>query len=94
MIENHLSRLEMISENEKGIERAEKFLDVQLFLLSIQTPWYVDIVNFFAYGVVPPEFSNKQRRKLRTYCRFYIWDDPLLYKRGAYMIIRRCVPEI
>ena len=25
--------------------------------------------------------------------RFYIWDDTLLSRRGADMIIRRCVPE-
>ena len=31
--------------------------------------------------------------KLRIDSRFYIWDDPLLFKRGADMIIRRCVPE-
>ena len=24
---------------------------------------------------------------------FYIWDDPFLFRRGAYQIIRRCVPE-
>ena len=24
---------------------------------------------------------------------YYIWDDPLLFKRGDDLIIRRCVPE-
>ena len=47
------------------------------------------VVNYLACGVVPPEFSYQQRRKLRTDSRFYIWDDPLLF-----MVIRRCVPEI
>ena len=50
--------------------------------------------GYLACGVVPPEFSYQQRRKLRTDCRFYIWDDPLLFRKGADMIIRRCVPEI
>ena len=48
-------------------------------MLSIQTPWYPDIVNYLAYGIMPFEFSYYQRRKLRTDCRLYIWDDPLLY---------------
>ena len=43
--------------------------------------------------MMPPEFSYQQKRKLRTYARFYIWDDPLLFRRGAYHIIRRCVLE-
>ena len=42
---------------------------------------------------MPPEFSYQQRKKLRTDRRFYIWDDPLLFKRGADLIIRRCVPK-
>ena len=94
VIADHFSRLEKIVENEKKTEIAENFPDEQLFLLSIQTPWYADIVNYLACGVVPPKFNYHQRRKLRTDSRFYIWDDPLLFRRGAYMIIRRCVPEI
>ena len=42
----------------------------------------------------PIKFNYQQKKKLRTDNRLYIWDDPLLYKRGADMIIRRCVPEI
>ena len=56
VIADHLSRLEMTGENEKGTERAEKFPDEQLFLLSVQTPWNVDIVIYLACGVVPPKF--------------------------------------
>ena len=93
MIEYHLSRLERIAGTEKGAEIAEIFPNEQLFMLSVQTPWYVDIVNYLAYEVVPFEFSYQQRRKLRTDCRLYIWDDPLLYRREADMIIRKCVPE-
>ena len=57
MIVDHLSRLEMIAGNEKGTEIAENFPDEQLFELTVQTPWYSDIVNYLACGVIPPEFS-------------------------------------
>ena len=57
MIADHLSRLEMTVGKEKGTEIVENFPDEQLFLLSVQTPWYADIVNYLAYGVVPPEFN-------------------------------------
>ena len=86
VIADHFSRLEKIVENEKKTEIEENFHDEQLFLLSIQTPWYADIVNYLACGVVPPEFNYHQRRKLRTDSRFYIWDEPLLFRRGADMI--------
>ena len=93
MIVDHFSRLEKTTQEENISELAENFPDEQLFVLAFQTPWYVDIVNFLACGIMPYDFSNQQKRKLRTDSRFYIWDDPLLFKRGADMIIRRCVPE-
>ena len=93
VIADHLSRVERSKAEEEEGELTENFPDEQLFQLSFQLPWYVDIVNYLACGVVPPEFSYQQKRKLRTDSRYYIWDDPLLFKRGADMIIRRCVPE-
>ena len=57
VIADHLSKLENTAEKEKGTKIAEKFPDEQLFLLSVQTPWYANIVNYLACGVVPLEFS-------------------------------------
>ena len=57
MIADHLSRFEKHTEGEKGIEIAENFLNKQLFQLSVQVPWYANIVNYLAYGIMPPEFS-------------------------------------
>ena len=90
---DHLSRVGRNKAEEKEIGVTENFPDEQLFQLSFQLPWYADIVNYLACGVVPSEFSYQKKRKLRTDSRYYIWDDPLLFKRGANMIIRRCVPE-
>ena len=42
---------------------------------------------------MPPDFSYQQKRKLRTDARVHIWDDSLLFKRGADQIIRKCVLE-
>ena len=93
MIVDHLSRVEKTTTQEEGSEIAENFPDEQLFQLSLQSPWYADIVNFLACGIMPPKFSYQLRKKLRTDSGYYIWDDPLLFKRGADLIIRRCVPE-
>ena len=57
VIADHLSKVEKINVKEKEMEVAENFPDEQLFQLSFQLPWYVDIVNFLACGVMPPEFS-------------------------------------
>ena len=57
VIADHLSRVEKPAEQEEEREIAENFPDEQLFQLSLQTPWYADIVNFLACGIMPPEFS-------------------------------------
>ena len=81
VIVNHLSRLEKLMEDERGNEIKEDFPDEQPFQVSIQIPWYADIVNFLACGIMLPEFSCQQKRKLRTEARLYIWDEPLLFRR-------------
>ena len=93
VIVDHLSRVERSTAKEEKVILTENFPDEQLFKVSFQLPWYADIVNYLASGVVPSEFSYQQKRKLRIDSRYYIWDDPLLFKRGADMIIRSCVPE-
>ena len=93
VVADHLSRVEQNETEKEEAELTENFPDEQLFKVSFQIPWYADIVNYLACGVVPQEFSYQQKRKLRIDSRYYIWDDPLLFKRGADMIIRRCVPE-
>ena len=80
VIADHLSILEKPTKVEKGIEIAKKIPDEKLFQLSIQVPWYANIVNYLACRIIPPKFSYQQKRKLRTDSIFYIWDDPLLFK--------------
>ena len=81
MIANQFSRIEKPTEQEKWTEIEENFPDEQIFQVSVQTPWYADIVNFLACGLMPLKFSYQQKRKLRTNVRFYIWDDPLPFRR-------------
>ena len=72
VIADHLSRVERNKAEEEEAGLTENFLDEQLFHLSFQIPWYADIVNYLACGVVPPEFNYQQKRKFRTDSRYYI----------------------
>ena len=56
VIADHLSRVEKTTVKEE-MEVVENFPDEQLFQLSFQLPWYANIVNFLACGVMPPEFN-------------------------------------
>ena len=59
VIADHLSRVERNKAEEEETRLKENFPDEQLFQLSFQMPWYADIVNYLACGVVPSEFSNQ-----------------------------------
>ena len=70
VIADHLSRVEKPAVQEEEREIEENFPDEQLFQQSLQSPWYADIVNFLACGIIPPEFSYPHRKKLRTDSRY------------------------
>ena len=57
VISDHLSRVEQNETEKEEAELTENFPDEQLFKVSFQIPWYADIVNYLACGVVPQEFS-------------------------------------
>ena len=65
VIADHLSILERITEGEEEIEVANIFPDEQLFQLSVQMPWYADIVNYLACGITPPDFSYQQKKEIK-----------------------------
>ena len=73
VIADNLSRLEKPMEDERENEIEENFHDKQLVQVSVQIPWYANIVNFLACGIMPPEFSYQQKRKLRTDARLFIY---------------------
>ncbi|KAL5578548.1 hypothetical protein UlMin_020247 [Ulmus minor] len=58
-----------------------------------EAPWYSDIVNYLARSTPPPELSYQGKKKFFADIKYYIWDDPFLFKICPDRIIRRCVPE-
>ena len=51
--------------------------DDTLLKVTSSGPWYANLVNYLAAGYIPPEADKK---KLIHDSRFYLWDDPYLYK--------------
>ncbi|XP_073025060.1 uncharacterized protein [Primulina eburnea] len=55
--------------------------------------YYANIANFLAAGELPSDLTYHQKKKFLHDAKFYLWDDPFLFKRCADQIIRRCVAE-
>ncbi|WVZ76503.1 hypothetical protein U9M48_024478 [Paspalum notatum var. saurae] len=63
--------------------------DDQLLKVTTAQPWYANLVNYIIAGYV---HEGADKRKLAQDSRFYLWDDPYLYKLCADGILRRCIP--
>ncbi|XP_073061712.1 uncharacterized protein [Primulina eburnea] len=91
-VADHLSRLELEDKIDDGTIK-EAFPDEQLFEVNAILPWFADIANFLSCGTFPPDLSYHQKKKLFHDAKFYLWDDPYVFKRCANQMIRRCVAE-
>ena len=92
MVAYHVSRLELDEKKDKACIQ-EMFPNEQLMKVEAMVSWYVDYVNYLACGVLLPESSSQQKKKFLHDVRSYLWDDPLLFKKGANQVIKRCIPN-
>ena len=74
----------------KEAEIKDKFPYESLCLIAGR-PWFADMANFKATGVIPKDLNWQQRKKIFHDTRHYIWDNPHLFKVGANNLLRRCV---
>ena len=93
---DHLSRLEdpnrgMLEEREIN----DTFPDEQLFSIRAvqkeETPWFADFANYLAAGTLPKWFTYQERKKFFSNLKYYIWDDPYLFRVCSDQLVRRCV---
>ncbi|KAK8933442.1 hypothetical protein KSP39_PZI015251 [Platanthera zijinensis] len=94
-IADHLSRLENGCEKDVHLEIRESFPDESLYVIKEESvPWYADFVNYIVSKVFSPGLSSQQRKRFLHQVKYYLWDEPYLFKICADQIIRRCVPEV
>ena len=77
MVADHLSRIKGTVDSSPI---RDDFLDEQLLTICISASWFADIVNFLVASI----FSD---------AKYFIWDDPYLWKLCNDQVIRRCIPD-
>ena len=91
-VADHLSRMSPIVETEATHPIKDEFIDERI-LAVMGIPWFADYANYLVGNVIPDDFDYNKKKKFLHDCRFYLWDEPFLYKRGVDGLVRRCVPE-
>lgn len=71
----------------------ENFPDEQLLLVGMVTPWYVDIINYLVARKLLEELSRAQKAKIKSDAKYYVWDEPYIWKHCSDQMIRKCVHE-
>jgi len=92
VVADHLSRLKNKDVTKEKPEVKGEFPDE--FLLQVTArPWFANMANYKAMRVIPEELNWSQSKKFLHDARFYVWDDPHLFKAGADNLLRRCVTK-
>jgi len=78
-VADHLSRLANEEVTALESEVIYEFPDEKLLAIQ-ERPWFADLANFKAAGVVPEDFGWDQKKKFFKDVNHYVWDDPYLFK--------------
>ncbi|KAH9751265.1 hypothetical protein KPL71_014224 [Citrus sinensis] len=90
LVADHLSRL---TTSEEAAPLKDDFPDEHLFVTQGMVPWYADIVNYLVTRILPSDLTRAQKDKIKSDAKYYVWDDPYLWKHCSDQVIRRCVSE-
>ncbi|CAN6695209.1 unnamed protein product [Malus baccata var. baccata] len=92
VVADHSSRM-VHEEHQHNVPIPETFPNEQLLSIEVSEPWYADLVNYLVSKQVPSTLTKHQCDKLRKDARFYVWDDPYLWKYCSDQIMHRCVHD-
>ncbi|KAD5961654.1 hypothetical protein E3N88_13127 [Mikania micrantha] len=87
----HLSRV-IHNEKEQGFDTKETFPNEQLLHVSTE-PWYASFANYLAACTLSEHWTKRRKQQFLAQAKYYIWDEPDLFKVGADQLIRRCIPD-
>ena len=82
-----------LATSEKPMPLQANFSNELLFTVQKTTPWYTDIVNYLVIRMLPSDLSQSLKDKIKSDAKYYVWDDPYLWKYYVNHIIRRCVSK-
>ncbi|KOM28668.1 hypothetical protein LR48_Vigan561s005800 [Vigna angularis] len=93
LVADHLSRIERVGNEVDVLPIHDNFPDESLLMISSShpTPWFAHIVNFLVASVFPPLASRAQIAKIKSDAKYYIWDDPYLWKLCSDQVTKRCI---
>ncbi|RDX80206.1 Retrovirus-related Pol polyprotein, partial [Mucuna pruriens] len=88
--------------NKKGAENTgrvdsmpirDNFSNEELLQIAQSQPWFADICNFLVASTFPLGASRGYKAKLESEAKYYVWDDPYLWRFCNDQITCKCIPD-
>ncbi|RDY04835.1 Retrovirus-related Pol polyprotein from transposon 17.6, partial [Mucuna pruriens] len=89
-VADHLSRIECEPD---PMPIRDDFSDEQLLHMDTSTPWFANICNFIVASQFLLKAFRLYKEKIKSDSKYYIWDDPYLWKHSSDQVIRRCIQD-
>ena len=90
LVADHLSKILYDRDSESTI--SECFPDEQLCVVHPDL-WYADIMNYLVVDRILEGRTKNDRDRFFHLVKFFIWDDPYLFKYCSDQMFRRCIPD-
>lgn len=71
----------------------DQFLDKHLFVVTVKTPWHMDVVNYLAVGKLLKLLMPNEKKQIVQRSTWFSWIEGYLFHTGVDMHIQRCVRE-
>lgn len=95
LVVDHLSRLKNPCLQELGMKEIDDtFPEEKLLQIDDEdAPWFTDFANYLVARIIPKGLSFQRKKKLFSDLKYFLWEDPFLFKICADRMIQRCVPR-
>ena len=88
LVADHLSRIPSDRESELTVSKC--FPDEQLYAVHPDL-WHADILNSLVTGKIHEGWTKNGRDRFFHLVKFFIWNDPYLFKYYSDQVFRRCI---
>jgi hypothetical protein len=85
--------LSCIPKTDNSLTVEDQFPDEHLFVVTIKTPWYANVVNYLAVGKFPTHLSSRERKLIVQCSAWFTWIGGYIFHTGSDLQIRRCIRE-
>jgi VanZ family protein len=85
--------LSCIPKTNDSLAVEDRFPDEHLFVITTKPPWYADVENYLAMGILPAHLSSRERKLIVQRSARFSWINGYLFHTGVDLQIHICIRD-